>query len=141
MKGISVNDDLAADLDRLTSNRGDGFNERTTARGAKATRKILAFKRQLDRRAIGRADEYAIPSPNLAVQGDNLPEAKIVGRREIDPVATKSEGAGDTTDQHCAGAKNNEGIAAGAQRVIPGFWVWACAFASACACFFSCAPT
>lgn len=122
MKGISVNQDLAADLDRLARNRGDGFDERTTTRGAKATWQIMALKRQLDRLAIRRANEYAIPCPDLTVQGDNLPEAEIIGRCKIDPVAAKSEGAGDATDQHCAGPKNDEGIATRAQRVIPGFW-------------------
>ncbi len=68
-----------------------------------------------------RADENTVPCPHRAVQSNNLPEAEIVGRRKVDPVASKRKRAGETTDQYCAGAENEERLATGAQRVIPGF--------------------
>lgn len=119
MKGIAVNDDLATDLDRLAGRRRNGLDQRSATRRAQTSWKIVPFESKFDGISIGRADEYSIPCPNVPVQGDDLPKAEIIGRREIDPVTSKSKRAGDPAEKNRPGAKDDKGIAPRSHRVIP----------------------
>lgn len=134
MKRMSVNDDLAVNFHRLAGRRRDSLDERTAPGGTKTSWQIMSFKCQGHDFAVGRANEYAIPCLDLSIHSDDLPETEIVRGRKIDAVAAKGKCGSDAADQYGPGAKDNEGVAAGVQRVIPGFCT--CVLACACACSF-----
>ncbi|SCX22922.1 hypothetical protein DSM25558_3252 [Agrobacterium sp. DSM 25558] len=134
MKRMPVNDDLSTYFDRLTGSRFHSLDERTAPGGAQTSRQIVTFKRQRHGFAIGRADKYAIPCPDISIQSDDLPETKIVRRRKIDAEAANRKCASYAADQYDPDNKDDEGVAAGVQRFIPGFCT--CALACACACSF-----
>lgn len=73
MKRLAIDDDLAANFDRLTGSRLHRLDERTTPGGAQTSWEIVTLKRQRHGFAIGRADKDAIARPNLSVQSDDLP--------------------------------------------------------------------